>query len=154
MRCIEPPTPLEPPVARPISSAKPVSGVHAQRQRLAVAAVGVGLDVARAHRRDGPDRYSLLALAQVGRALDQAGHEQLLDLLLEQADRSTSGGTSRPAGLPAAVAVIVRLPSPGDGGPARVLVVRGRSGFVVRAPVRFVVGGRERSLAPDPVSAR
>ena len=43
-----PPTPPEPPVGRPISSAKAVSGVHAQGQRLAVAAIGVGLHVARA----------------------------------------------------------------------------------------------------------
>ena len=86
MKCIEPPTPLEPPVARPMSSAKPVSGCHAQCQRLAVTAVGVGLDVALAHRRDGTDRDGLLALAQMGRALDEAAHEQLLDLLLEQSD--------------------------------------------------------------------
>ena len=61
-------------------------GRHAQGERLAVTAVGVGLDVALAHGRDGADRDGLLALAEVGGALDQAGHEQLLDLLLEQPD--------------------------------------------------------------------
>ena len=44
-------------------------GRHPERERLAVAAIRVRLDVARAHRGDRPDRHRLLALAQVGRAL-------------------------------------------------------------------------------------
>ena len=51
-----------------------------------MAAVGVGLDVARLHRRDRPDRDGLLALAEVRGALDEAAHEELLDLLLEEPD--------------------------------------------------------------------
>src|SRR5215204_1070130 len=51
-----------------------------------MAAVGVRLDVAWAHRGDGPDRDRLLALAEVRSALDLPAHEQLLDLLLEQPD--------------------------------------------------------------------
>ena len=70
-------------------------GRHPEGERLAVAAVGVGLDVARLHRRDGADRDGLLALAQVGRALDLPGHEQLLDLLLEERGCGPSCGTSR-----------------------------------------------------------
>ena len=86
MRCIDPPTPPEPPARAAHQLGERGLGRHAQGERLAVAAVGVGLDVARLHRRDGADRDRLLALAQVGRALDLPAHEQLLDLLLEQPD--------------------------------------------------------------------
>ena len=43
-------------------------GRHPERERLAVAAVGVRLDVAGAHRGDRADRDGLLALAQMRRA--------------------------------------------------------------------------------------
>ncbi len=59
---------------------------HAQGQCLAVAAVRVGLDVPGCHGRDGPHRDRLLALAQMGRALDAAAQEELLDPVLEDAD--------------------------------------------------------------------
>ena len=86
MRCIDPPTPFEPAGRATHQLRERDLGLHAQRERLAVTAVRVRLDVARLHGRDRPDRDRLLALAQVRRALDQTGHEELLDLLLEDPD--------------------------------------------------------------------
>ena len=86
MRCIEPADPARAAGRATHELREGGLGRHAQGERLAVAAIRVGLDVARLHRRDRADRDRLLALAEVGRALDQPGHEQLLDLLLEQAD--------------------------------------------------------------------
>ena len=56
------------------------------RQRVAVPAIGDRQVVVGPHRRDRADRDGLLPLAEMGRALDQALHEELLHLLLEQPD--------------------------------------------------------------------
>ena len=87
MRCIEPPTPLEP----------PVDATHQLREGgLRASCPGPAPRRGRGRcwsgRRPGcmaaidADRDRFLALAQVGRALDLAAHEQLLDLLLEEPD--------------------------------------------------------------------
>ena len=60
--------------------------LHPQCQRLTVPAIGVRLDVARPHGGDGTHGDRLLALTEVRGALDLAGHEEFLDLLLEESD--------------------------------------------------------------------
>src|SRR5207253_9256174 len=57
-----------------------------QSQGFAVTAVRVRLHVALMHRGDRADRNGLLSLAEVGRSLDLAGREELLNLLLEDPD--------------------------------------------------------------------
>ena len=44
-------------------------------------------DNPRFHGRDRTDRHRLLALTQMGRALDASGHEHLVDRVLEAADQ-------------------------------------------------------------------
>src|SRR5207245_8862491 len=58
--------------------------LHPKRERLAMAAICVRLDIARPHGRDGSDRDGFLPLTEVRGPLDLAGQEELLDLLLER----------------------------------------------------------------------
>src|SRR5581483_2080617 len=60
--------------------------LHAPRQAMAVAAVGVVDVVAFGEREVGPGGHRLLALAEMGRAMDQPLEIAALDLLLELAD--------------------------------------------------------------------
>ena len=70
IRCIEPPTPPEPPVVLPISSAKAVSEVIPRASASPWPRYVLVWTSPGPHGRDRADRDRLLALAQVGGAAD------------------------------------------------------------------------------------
>ena len=86
VRCIEPPFALQAPVALLISSARHSAGRRTTGDRVVMAAVGRDHVVVVAQGRARADGNRLVPRGEVRRALDQAGHEQVVGSLLDAAD--------------------------------------------------------------------
>ena len=86
VRCMDPPLALHSPVALLISSARHSSARGPAGHRVVVAAIGGEHVVVRAERRARPHGDRLVTGGEVGRALDQAGQEEVVGGLLRAPD--------------------------------------------------------------------